>query len=103
MMGLRLSLAWVVLVGCYAPELKTGSPCSTDSQCPSSQRCVAGTCGGSDVLADAPSGNDDADVAAVDGPIGDPDGDGIVGAADNCPAVPNADQGNEDGDKFGDV
>ena len=33
----------------------------------------------------------------------DSDGDGVPDAADNCPSVPNTDQGNEDGDKYGDA
>ena len=104
MMGLeRLSLACVVLVGCYSPELRPGSPCSTDSQCPSSLRCVAGVCGGSGGDVDAPGGGGSDVGTDIDAPLGDPDGDGIVGAADNCPTVANPDQGNEDGDKFGDA
>jgi len=106
MMGRWLSLAWVMLVGCYAPEYPLGSPCSTDSECPTTQRCIANVCGGSNATPDAPSGPADADADAdtdIDAPTGDPDGDGISGSADNCPGVANADQGNEDGDKFGDV
>ncbi len=38
-----------------------------------------------------------------DAPANDPDADGVVGAADNCPAIANADQANEDGDRFGDA
>ncbi len=33
----------------------------------------------------------------------DCDGDGVLGGADNCPAVANADQANADADSFGDV
>ena len=41
--------------------------------------------------------------AAIDGPPGDGDGDGVLDAEDNCPAKPNADQHDEDGDLIGDV
>jgi hypothetical protein len=34
---------------------------------------------------------------------GDPDGDGVIGVADNCPTVANAEQYDEDGDGLGDV
>ena len=34
---------------------------------------------------------------------GDSDGDGVPDATDNCPDVPNPDQGNNDGDSLGDV
>ena len=33
----------------------------------------------------------------------DTDGDGVADAIDNCPSVPNPDQGNEDGDMYGDA
>ena len=33
----------------------------------------------------------------------DTDGDGVADAVDNCPSVPNPDQGNEDGDMYGDA
>jgi len=33
----------------------------------------------------------------------DIDNDGVPNALDNCPTVPNTDQGNEDGDRFGDA
>jgi hypothetical protein len=36
-------------------------------------------------------------------PQTDPDGDGVLGTADNCPALANADQLNEDGDARGDA
>ena len=33
----------------------------------------------------------------------DQDCDGVANAIDNCPAVPNAEQGNGDGDEVGDA
>jgi hypothetical protein len=93
----RLSLACVLLLGCYAPEFKTGAPCTTDSDCPSVQHCVSHVCGGTESGVDATTG--DGDVGSET----DLDGDGLVGGADNCPTAANADQGNEDGDTFGDV
>jgi hypothetical protein len=41
-------------------------------------------------------------LAALDG-LGDSDGDGILDEADNCPAVPNADQVDADNDGEGDA
>lgn len=46
--GLAVSLA-----ACYSPSAPAGAPCTDDSQCPSGQQCVAGTCGGTDVTTDA--------------------------------------------------
>ena len=43
------------------------------------------------------------DAGGDDAPANDPDADGVVGTADNCPAIANADQANEDGDRFGDA
>ncbi|MBX3155240.1 MAG: thrombospondin type 3 repeat-containing protein [Deltaproteobacteria bacterium] len=49
------------------------------------------------------SGDDDVEVDAPDpSDPNDPDGDG-VGAGDNCPTVPNADQMDRDGDGVGDA
>ena len=42
-------------------------------------------------------------VAACSGPDGDCDGDGVLDGDDNCPAQPNADQRDADGDGVGDV
>ena len=97
--AVRSWLLLLALVGCYAPTINTGAPCDVDSQCPGGQACVAGRCGGSE-------GNDiDAPMSPIDGPIAinDPDGDGVATAIDNCPQIANADQGNEDMDKFGDA
>ncbi len=41
--------AWCVVLalgGCYSPSAPTGAPCTDDTQCPSSQRCIDGFCGG---------------------------------------------------------
>lgn len=36
----------LALGGCYSPSAPTGAPCTDDTQCPSSQRCIDGFCGG---------------------------------------------------------
>jgi hypothetical protein len=52
-----------------------------------------------DTLAEIPPEEDaEADVGPVDG-----DGDGVPDSDDNCPATPNPDQANMDGDKQGDL
>src|SRR5215210_5268627 len=51
------------LVGCYSPTPPQNVPCVDDEHCPSSQKCIAGFCGGSsgidggatDAMADAPA------------------------------------------------
>lgn len=45
----------------------------------------------------------DEDVGGDDASASDPDGDGVAGAADNCPTIANPDQANEEGDRFGDA
>lgn len=57
---------------------------------------------------DAPGDGMPTDMAidmAIDGtqPPTDSDGDGIIDAQDNCPAIANANQRNHDGDAFGDA
>jgi hypothetical protein len=42
-------------------------------------------------------------LAFLDGGGGPPDGDGVCGARDNCPEVPNPDQADADGDGIGDA
>jgi hypothetical protein len=42
-------------------------------------------------------------VSTLDACADDADGDGVVDAADNCPATPNADQADADGDGIGDA
>lgn len=42
------------LAGCYSPTFKAGAPCESDRDCPSVQRCIANTCGGTqDMIHDA--------------------------------------------------
>ena len=98
---MRWFLALAALVGCYDPRPNPGSPCSDTMPCPSALRCIDGFCGGPQ--ANDPDGSPPP-IDMVDGsPFIDSDGDGKMDADDNCRDVPNADQGNEDGDAFGDV
>ena len=89
----RWPLASIALAACYSPSIPTGAPCDPGDACPDGQACVAGKC----AIASAGGSVDAAPTP------GDRDGDGILGSADNCPDVANADQANEDGDAFGDA
>lgn len=101
------TLAVLVVAACYAPQVPSGVACDDTQACPIGQHCIAGFCQGSDPLApDARAGGAGGD-GSVTGPDGngalDSDGDGVPDAVDNCPAIANADQGNEDGDALGDA
>ncbi|HET9991489.1 MAG TPA: hypothetical protein VFQ65_23330 [Kofleriaceae bacterium] len=96
-------LVVLALAGCYAAHPVAGAPCDEQAPvCPAGQACIAGICGGEAAIVDARgsggSGTTDA-LPMVD----DTDQDGIANSIDNCPTVVNADQANEDGDKFGDA
>jgi hypothetical protein len=99
----RAVLAALLVGGCYQPSPPYGAPCDLRHPCPSTQSCIAGTCGGhDDTMADArvTSMVD----AMVDGMITatDLDGDGVPNTMDNCPNYSNPNQANEDGDPLGD-
>jgi len=92
----RLLLGLIAIAGCYNPTLRSNVPCSPDDECPDGQACVSGLC-------TASSGHVP-DAAPPDGsPTADLDQDGVTDDRDNCREVANADQVNEDGDKFGDA
>jgi hypothetical protein len=89
--GVRLGLAAAILVGCYAPDVPPGGACTT--ACPGDQVCDRGMCRApGDVVPPI-----DAD------PDSDADGDGVLASLDNCDAIPNRDQHDEDHDAFGDA
>jgi len=93
----------LALTGCYAASPAAGAPCDeTAPVCPSGQSCIAGICGGEAVTVDAPQGGGSGTTDALP-MVEDTDQDGIANGIDNCPNVANADQANEDGDKFGDA
>jgi hypothetical protein len=95
----------LALAGCYAPHFAPGVPCDESAPvCPAGQACVNGVCGGDDVAPDARDGlGGDSGTSDALPVIEDMDQDGIANLADNCPTIANADQANEDGDKFGDA
>jgi len=89
----------LLLVGCYDPQPRAGSPCSETMPCPSALRCIEGFCGGApgDDTDGAPNPTGDGTPTALDR-----DGDGVNDTDDNCVDIGNADQGNEDSDALGD-
>jgi len=97
-------LVLLALASCYAPHFATGVPCDESAPvCPNGQACVRGVCGGDELAPDAHDGvggDSGTDALPV---IDDMDQDGIANLTDNCPGIANADQANEDGDKFGDA
>ena len=50
---MRAPLVMLAVAGCYHPSAPAGAPCDDDTACPADQRCVAGTCGGTQAVADA--------------------------------------------------
>ncbi|HEX8108906.1 MAG TPA: thrombospondin type 3 repeat-containing protein [Kofleriaceae bacterium] len=91
-----LGLLAVVQAACFNPHVPRGVPCSVvDRSCPEGQACVAGFCGGTLGM--------DAAVDATPDAFIDSDGDKVPDAIDNCPHVPNPDQGDEDKDGLGDL
>ncbi len=92
-----LGLLALIQAACFTPHTPTGVACSlVDKSCPEGQACVAGFCGG------IPADLDAAIDATIDAFV-DSDGDGIADAKDNCPHIPNPDQGDEDKDGLGDL
>jgi hypothetical protein len=87
--------------------------CSDVTGCPSGFSCVDTFCRAAGATtACAMGGAPGNDGAIGDGTTSMPDGescpgdldcDGVPDGSDNCPTVANADQANEDGDRFGDV
>jgi hypothetical protein len=73
-----------------------------DTQCPSSQRCIAGACSNGEGAPVDASDNQPTD-GMVQGPPTDVDNDGVLNANDNCPMASNADQHDEDADARGDA
>jgi hypothetical protein len=53
-------MALCACAGCYSPTPPQGVPCVDDDHCPSSQKCIAGVCGGS---------TSDTDGGVVDGMV----------------------------------
>lgn len=103
----------VAIAACYSPTAPSGAPCDPAiANCPSGQACVdqGGTfvCLRLDEVHDAavvtdtvisPDVVDEISDAAM---VADLDGDGVLNADDNCPTIANANQANEDSDRFGD-
>jgi hypothetical protein len=117
----RLSALLVLLValscGYGASFRDCAVSCSSASGCPSGFACgPEGLCraAGATISCGAQAGIDantglpsdatpPSDSNNGSGCLGDLDCDGVPDGSDNCPTVANPDQGNEDGDRFGDV
>jgi len=102
-----VKVVWTLalLAGCYGPSFAPGAPCDPAiGNCPAGQTCQLD---GTDHRCLAPGTATDAAVdAAIDEPDAGPtdvDGDGIVNASDNCPALANPSQHDEDSDAVGDL
>lgn len=118
----------VVVVAAVSSCLKSAAfPCDDDAQClfAGAQgvcQMPAGFCSFPDPACDSGQrfgdhsgslsgscvGGDDPDIdagidAGVDAPNDDVDGDGVLNGTDNCPAISNADQDDEDADTLGDA
>lgn len=62
----RLAAVVLVVCGCYSPRVPTGSPCTTDRDCPGELVCAASmTCERTDVDAAASDGANDPPVDAL--------------------------------------
>lgn len=98
-MAVRESAAVLLMAGaCFTATPPQGAPCDPLApRCPGGQACVVQ--GGAYVCTSDPP---DPGEPTPDSPS-DADGDGIVDAADNCPALANASQANYDRDRFGDA
>ena len=57
-----VAMALCASAGCYSPTPPQGVPCVDDDHCPSSQKCIAGYCGGTSGI---DARNDDAMLDAV--------------------------------------
>jgi len=55
---MRIGFALLALVGCYAPSVVPGAPCSEDGFCPAGQMCYSGRCYASPPIDDAPIDGD---------------------------------------------
>lgn len=102
---MRASLL-LLLGACFSPSVPSGVPCvlppAGTGACPSGQFCVEpGVC----VTENPPKL--DAAIDAVDAFIevgpDDSDGDGVKDVEDNCPAIANSSQHDEDLDQLGDA
>jgi hypothetical protein len=89
-----LGLLALALAACFNLHAPSGVPCSANKSCPENQACVNNVCGGT--VQDAP-------IDAMPDAFIDTDGDKIPDDMDNCPKVPNPDQGDEDLDGVGDL
>jgi hypothetical protein len=99
---MRLVIAIVIAsaaAACFQPRFQDGLRCGPESgpQCPSGQTCVDGFCR-HDGVATADAAPDATTGDATD----DNDGDGVANGNDNCPAIANPTQHDEDEDTFGD-
>ena len=99
---MRLCGALLIALGaCYGPSYAPGAPCDpVINNCPTGLECLPDgsghSCGGTGTTIDAVETPD-----APDEP--DTDGDGITNRTDNCAAIANSNQHDEDGDAVGDV
>ena len=93
-------LAVALVAGCYNPSVPAGAPCGVQLDCPVGQACIADKCR----IGAAPPDDGGVGTPGADaGPGVDTDSDGRPDVSDNCPALANPDQDDEDGDHVGDA
>jgi hypothetical protein len=103
--SVRTTVAIVVaLGGCYTPTFRDCEITCFSGACPAGLECRDTVCRAPDMTLSCDESLGDAAMSRdAPDPNADDDGDRIKNADDNCPAVSNTNQHDEDNDELGDV